>query len=214
MSPYYIHPFALVDTPSVGDATRIWAFTHVMSGAVIGENCNIGEHCFIESGAVVGDGVTLKNGNQLWDGVTLGDGTFIGPQVVFTNDRWPRSPRMNFARVRYLSDAWKLPTVVERGATIGAGAVLLCGIVIHEFALIGAGSVVTRDVPEHALVLGNPARLVGWVCCCGARISFRRSRARCSSCYLQFYLSERGVELRKFGSGKIRVVRPKRNTAA
>ena len=206
MPTSYIHPFALVDTSSIGDGTRIWAFTHVMDGAVIGENCNIGEHCFVESGSVIGSGVTVKNGNHIWAGVTLGDGTFIGPQVVFTNDRWPRSPRTDFARLRYMNDDWKLPTLVEHGATIGAGAVVLCGTVIHKFAFIGAGSVVTRDVPAHALVVGNPARAVGWVCCCGARIAFRRSLARCSSCSLDFSLTERGVELRRSSGATVAAV--------
>jgi acetyltransferase-like isoleucine patch superfamily enzyme len=167
---------ALVDG-SIGAGTAVWAFAHVQAGATVGVDCNVGEHCFIESGAVVGDRCTVKNGVAIWRGVTLEEGVFVGPGVVFTNDLRPRSPRMPHVSARYEDDRWLVPTTVERGATIGAGAMILAGVVIGSFAMVGLGAVVTRDVPAHALVVGNPVRTVGFVCECGLRRD-----APCPSC--------------------------------
>jgi UDP-2-acetamido-3-amino-2,3-dideoxy-glucuronate N-acetyltransferase len=159
-----IHPSALVETDQIGAGTKIWAFAHVMKDAVVGRNCNICDHVFIESGAVVGDGVTIKNSVLIWKGVTIGDYVFIGPNVVFTNDRCPRSPRMPAIRAMNREECdWLTPTTVGEGASIGANATILPGLSIGRYAMIGAGSVVTRDVPEYALVTGNPARVVGKV---------------------------------------------------
>jgi acetyltransferase-like isoleucine patch superfamily enzyme len=171
----FVHPTAIVETELIGPHTRIWAFVHVMANACIGANCNIGDHCFIESGAVIGDNVTVKNGNMIWDGIVLEDGVFVGPHVFFTNDRYPRSPRLPQARAKYADRGWLEPTVVRRGASLGAGATLLAGVTIGEFAMVGAGAVVTRNVPAHALVVGNPARVKGWVCECGRPLSFGSS---------------------------------------
>jgi UDP-2-acetamido-3-amino-2,3-dideoxy-glucuronate N-acetyltransferase len=159
----YIHPRALCETDRVGPRTRIWAFAHVMAGAVVGGDCNLAGHTFIEAGARIGDGVTVKNGVSIWDRVTVEDGVFIGPNAVFTNDRLPR------ASVKRSGDQL-LPTLVRRGATIGANATIICGITVGEGAFVAAGAVVTRDVPAHALVAGNPARRLGWVCACGERL--------------------------------------------
>ena len=160
MSDVYVHPFGLCESPNVGDGTRIWAFAHVMPEAVVGVDCNIGDHAFIESGARVGDRVTVKNAVLIWDRVTIEDDVFLGPNVVFTNHLRPRSgARDEFA-----------PTVVRAGATIGANATIVCGVTIGEHAFVAAGSVVTVDVPAHALVAGNPARFIGWVCDCGRRL--------------------------------------------
>src|SRR5215212_6427425 len=137
-----IHPTALVETEEVGEGTSIWAFAHVMEGARIGKNCNIGDHCFVESGAVVGNDATLKNGNMLFEGVTIQDGVFVGPHVFFTNDLYPRSARLPQARLRYSDKMWLLPTLVRQGASLGAGAVLLPGITVGEYAMVGAGAVV------------------------------------------------------------------------
>jgi acetyltransferase-like isoleucine patch superfamily enzyme len=177
-----IHSTALVETDAVGNGTRIWAFTHVLPGASIGANCNIGDHCFIETGCRVGNNVTIKNGNALWEGVTLEDGVFVGPSVVFTNDLYPRSPRLDGAGDRYRDKAWLVPTLVERGASIGAGAVVLAGVTIGAFALVAAQALVTRDVPAHALVRGSPAASVGWVCLCGQVLTEDDDVLACPAC--------------------------------
>lgn len=174
------HPTALVESRDIGPRTRIWAYAHVMAGARLGRDCNVGDHCFIEGGVRVGDGVTLKNGVMLWDGVTIEDYVFIGPGVVFTNDRCPRSPRFPGVAARYRERAWLSPTLVQQGASLGANATILSGLTIGRFAMVGAGAVVADDVPPHALVVGAPARLVGYVSQTGRRLRFTRSgEAKC-----------------------------------
>ena len=186
MDSVFIHPTAIVETQQIGPGTRIWALAHVMKSVSIGTNCNIGDHCFIESGAVVGDNVTIKNGNMVWEGVTLEDGVFVGPHVFFTNDRYPRSPRLPQARSRYKDRGWLLTTLVKQGASLGAGAVILAGITVGEFAMVGAGAVITRDVPAYTLMVGNPARAQGWVCQCGHPLRLRGETAVCSECGMAF----------------------------
>lgn len=159
----YVHPTALVESEKIGAGTRIWAFAHVMPGAVVGSECNVCDHAFIESGARIGDRVTVKNNVLLWDRVTVGDDVFLGPNVVFTNDH---NPRVRFKKTPDLFT----PTTVRSGVSIGANTTVVCGLTIGENAMIGAGSVVTRDVPAYALVVGNPARRIGWVCACGERL--------------------------------------------
>jgi UDP-2-acetamido-3-amino-2,3-dideoxy-glucuronate N-acetyltransferase len=150
---FFVHPQALCETTDIGEGTRVWAFAHILAGASIGADCNVCDGVFIEGGARVGDRVTLKCGVQLWDGITLDDDVFIGPNVTFTNDPFPRSKQYpdQFSRTR-----------VDKGASIGANATLLPGIRVGRQAMIGAGSVVTKDVPPHAIVVGNPARIVGY----------------------------------------------------
>jgi acetyltransferase-like isoleucine patch superfamily enzyme len=190
----YVHPTALAESRDIGEGTRVWAFSHVLEGARVGKNCNIGDHCFIESGAVVGDNVTIKNGNMIWEGVHLADGVFVGPNVFFTNDLHPRSPRLPEARERYAEKGkWLLPTMIGRGAALGAGAVILAGVKVGEYATVGAGAVVTRPVVAHALVVGNPARQIGWVCRCGKPLKFLRRRAKCKECGGSFRLTKEGV---------------------
>ena len=185
----FVHPTALVEAEEIGQGTRIWAFVHVMAGAVIGANCNIGDHCFIEGGAHVGDNVTIKNGNMIWEGVTLEDGVFVGPHVFFTNDLYPRSARLPEAQERYSNRDWLAPTLIRHGASLGAAAVMLGGITVGEFATVGAGAVVTHDVPPHALVVGNPARIKGWVCQCGLPVQLEEGTATCQSCHRYLVVS-------------------------
>lgn len=164
-----VHPTAICDAQSIGEGTSIWAFAHIMEDAIVGEHCNVCDHVFIESGAVVGSRVTIKNNALIWEGVTIEDDVFIGPGVIFTNDQYPRSRAMKQARQRYSNkDNWLVSTLVQKGASIGAGAIILGGAEIGRFASVAAGSVVTKNVPDHGLVMGNPARLVGKVCTCGA----------------------------------------------
>lgn len=160
---FWSHTLALVESNEVGAGTRIWPFSHIMAGAIVGKDCNIGEHVFVESGVVIGDGVTVKNGVALWEGVTIANHAFIGPYAVFTNDRRPRSPRLPVVRERYERRLWITQTVVGEGATIGANATILCGTRLGDFSMIAAGAVVTKDVPPFTLVKGVPARECGKV---------------------------------------------------
>ena len=152
---YNKHPSAIVETENIGSGTRVWAFVHILPGAQIGTDCNLCDHVFIENDVVVGDRVTIKSGVQLWDGVRIEDDVFIGPNVTFTNDPFPRSKQ-------YLEKYSK--TLIQKGASIGANATILPGITVGQNAMVGAGSVVTKDVPAGAYVSGNPARnLSGYV---------------------------------------------------
>jgi UDP-2-acetamido-3-amino-2,3-dideoxy-glucuronate N-acetyltransferase len=153
MNGVFVHEKALCETDQVGTGTRVWAFAHVLPGALIGKNCNICDHVFIENDVIVGDDVTIKCGVQLWDGIRLGNGVFVGPNATFTNDQFPRSKQY---------PEKFLETVVEDGASIGANATILPGIRISRSAMIGAGAVVTKDVPPNAVVVGNPALIVGY----------------------------------------------------
>ena len=173
-----IHPTALVATKSIGEGTRVWAFCNVLEGAVIGRDCNICDRCFIENDVVLGDRVTVKCGVSLYDGLRLEDDVFVGPDVVFTNDARPRSGVQLPSYPR---------TFIRSGASLGAGSVILPGVTVGRHALVGAGAVVTRDVPDFALVYGNPARRRGSVCRCGVSLRFVEGRASCA-CGRQFAL--------------------------
>ncbi len=199
MNNVRIHSMALVETEEIGEGTAVWAFAHVMRGAQVGRACNIGDHVFIESGAVIGNNVTVKNGNLIWEGVTLEDGVFVGPGVIFTNDLYPRSPRLALAHDRYSrKENWLVPTLVRQGASLGAGAVVVAGVTIGEYALIAAGAVVTKDVSPFALMRGNPARMAGWVCPCGqsrsAQFKFEAEQATCDVCGVQFRMRNGLIE--------------------
>jgi acetyltransferase-like isoleucine patch superfamily enzyme len=180
-SSVFIHPKAIVETAFIGQRTRVYAFSHILPGVRIGRNCNINDHCFIETGVRLGDNVTVKCGVSIWTGVTVEDDVFLGPNMVFTNDLAPRSKR-------YLQHHPE--TAVLRGASIGANATILAGTTIGEYAMVGAGSVVTRTVPSYALVYGVPARRHGYVCKCGSKLD---SRYRCSACNLRYEKTKMGL---------------------
>lgn len=154
MTDYFSHLNAIVESNQIGEATRIWAFVHILPGAVIGKDCNICDHVFIENDVKIGDRVTIKSGVQLWDGVRIEDDVFIGPNVAFTNDPFPRS--------KQYPDKFAL-TMIQKGASIGANATILPGLTIGQNAMVGAGAVVTKDVPPNSIVVGNPARIVNYV---------------------------------------------------
>ncbi len=158
----------------VGEGTRVWAGAHVMNGAKVGQSCNIGENCFIEGGVTVGNHVTVKNNVALYSGAVIEDDVFLGPSCVFTNVINPRAFVSRKAEFK--------ETLVRRGATIGANATLICGHTVGEFAMIGAGATVSRDIPAYALAYGCPATVHGWVCRCGEKIDLAGERAVCKAC--------------------------------
>jgi UDP-2-acetamido-3-amino-2,3-dideoxy-glucuronate N-acetyltransferase len=165
MSAPSIHPTAIIDEGArIGNGTRIWHFCHVMPGAVIGEGCNIGQNVFIDNNTRIGNGVKIQNNVSVYNGVTLEDGVFVGPSAVFTNVVNPRGFIERKSEFR--------PTLVQQGATIGANATIVCGVTIGRYALVGAGAVITKEVPAHALMTGVPARQTGWVSEAGLTLHF------------------------------------------
>ncbi len=188
---YFAHPLALIDSDEIGDRTRVWAFAHVLKGARVGCDCNIGEHAFIEGGATLGNNVTVKNGVSVWAHVIVEDNCFLGPHCVFTNDMNPRA---------YIKKGPEtlLPTLIKANSTIGANATIVCGNTIGRFAFVGAGSVVIRDVEEYAMVVGNPARQIGWMCECAAKLPMTASAAigeacACGQCHAEFVRVSSGL---------------------
>lgn len=179
----HIHEQAIVETDCIGQGTRIWAFTHILEKAVIGKNCNICDLTFIEGDVVVGDNVTIKCGVYLWDGLRIEDNVFIGPNATFTNDIRPRSKVYPSEYVQ---------THIKKGASIGANATVVCGITIGTWAMVGAGSTVTKDVPDYALVYGVPAKVQDYICQCGKNLIFKNSSADCT-CGKTFQVNEDGV---------------------
>ena len=164
MAEYFAHESSYVDEGcEIGAGTKIWHFTHVMTRARIGRRCNIGQNVVISPDVVVGDNVKIQNNVSVYTGVVLEDDVFCGPSMVFTN---VINPRSHVSR----KDEYQ-PTLVKRGATLGANSTIVCGHTIGTYAFVGAGSVVTRDVPDYALVIGNPGRIVGWVCRCGVKLT-------------------------------------------
>lgn len=180
MTDVFIHPKAVVDEGAdIGEGTRIWHFAHVRGTAKIGKGCNISKDVYIDGDVVIGNNVKIQNGVSVYHGVTIEDDVFCGPHMTFTNDMYPRA----------VSDSWEICKIlVKKGASIGANATIVCNTTLGEYCMIGSGSVVIRDVPAHGLVVGNPARLVGYVCKCGQPLKDEISRddksikMQCSKC--------------------------------
>jgi UDP-2-acetamido-3-amino-2,3-dideoxy-glucuronate N-acetyltransferase len=177
-----IHPTAEIEEGArVGPNTRVWHYAHIRSGAVIGSDCNFGHSVYIDHDAVIGNNVKLQNRVSVYRGVTLEDGVFVGPHTTFTNDKYPRAIAPDGHQLS--EEDWiPVQTRVKTGASIGAGCVVLAGVTIGAWAMVGAASLVASDVPDHGLVVGQPARLVGYVCRCGRRLNKSGPSWRCGSC--------------------------------
>lgn len=172
---YFVHQSSYVDEPvKIGHGTKIWHFSHIMKDCEIGNDCNIGQNVVISPGVKLGNGVKIQNNVSVYTGVVCEDGVFLGPSCVFTNVINPRSFIERKSEYK--------PTIIKQGASIGANATVVCGHNIGRYALIGAGSVVTKDVPDFALVVGNPGRVSGYVCKCGNKLSFDNEKAKCGAC--------------------------------
>jgi UDP-2-acetamido-3-amino-2,3-dideoxy-glucuronate N-acetyltransferase len=182
VSDFFVHPSSYVDDGcQIGEGTKIWHFTHVMSSAIVGRRCNIGQNVVISPGVEIGDNVKIQNNVSVYTGVILEDDVFCGPSMVFTN---VVNPRSHVSR----KDEYRR-TLVERGASLGANSTIVCGHTIGRYAFVGAGAVVTRDVPPFALVVGNPARITGWMCECGVKLASGATApndATCGTCGLTY----------------------------
>ena len=182
MAKYFTHDSSYVDNGClIGDGTKIWRFCHIMNEAIIGKNCNIGQNVVISSGVKIGNNVKIQNNVSVYTGVECEDNVFLGPSMVFTNIINPRSEIVR--RDKYLK------TLIKNGASIGANATIICGNIIGSYALIGAGAVVTKDIPDYALVVGNPAKQVGWVSEYGHKLEFDKKIAKCKESGQTYELS-------------------------
>ena len=180
---FFIHKSSYLDDgANVGKGTKIWHFSHIMAGTSIGENCNIGQNVVAGPNVTIGNGCKIQNNVSVYYGVTLEDDVFCGPSMVFTNVFNPR------AHVRRMEEA--RPTLVRQGASLGANCTVVCGVTVGRYAFVGAGAVVTRDVPDHALIFGNPARQHGWVCACGEKLD---SDLVCPTCALKYAEGQKGL---------------------
>jgi UDP-2-acetamido-3-amino-2,3-dideoxy-glucuronate N-acetyltransferase len=189
MPDFFVHPSSYVDDGcEVGEGTKIWHFSHVMSGARIGRRCNIGQNVVISPEVTVGDNVKIQNNVSVYTGVILEDDVFCGPSMVFTN---VINPRSHVSR----KDEYR-QTLVKRGASLGANCTVVCGVTIGRFGFVGAGAVVTKDVPDYALIVGNPGRISGWMCHCGVKLASGRippAEATCAACGSRFATAGDGL---------------------
>lgn len=178
---YFVHESSYIDEPcEIGEGTRIWHFSHIMQGCKIGKDCNIGQNVVISSQVILGNNVKIQNNVSVYTGVICEDNVFLGPSCVFTN---VINPRSHINRKNEYKE-----TIIKKGASIGANATIVCGHTIGEYALVGAGSVVTKDIPNYGLVVGNPAKLVGWVCACGEKIINNKNKYHCCNCDSEYKL--------------------------
>ena len=183
---YFVHESSYVDEPClIGKGTKIWHFSHIMKDSIIGENCNIGQNVVISPGVTLGNNVKIQNNVSVYTGVICEDDTFLGPSCVFTNVINPRS----FIERK---EEYK-QTVVKKGASIGANATIVCGYNIGAYAFIGAGSVVTKDIPDYALIVGNPGRVVGYVCQCGNRLEELETKYKCNTCNKEYEIKNENL---------------------
>ena len=188
MPDFFVHESSYVDDGArIGKGTRIWHFSHIMTGAVIGERCNLGQNVVVMPGTRLGNNVKVQNNVSIYEGVELEDDVFCGPSCVFTNVMNPRSHISRKSEYR--------KTLVKKGASIGANATIVCGSTLGQYAFIGAGAVVTSDVPDFALMVGVPARRVGWMCQCGLRLEVRDGRAACDTCGAGYQEAEGRIRL-------------------
>jgi len=181
MKQYFSHPQAIVESENIGANTRVWAFAHILPGAVLGSDCNVNDHTFIENDVIIGNNVTVKSGVYIWDGVRIQDNVFIGPNVTFTNDLRPRSKQY---------PGVFLKTVLEEWVSIGANATIIAGNTIGKYAMVGAGSLVTKNIPNNTLWYGNPAKFKGYICNCGEKLNGQFS---CSACGKQYSLQDGNI---------------------
>lgn len=174
-----IHSSSFVsEQADIGDGTQIWLFCQVREGAKIGKNCVFGKNIYVDADVVIGDNCKIQNNVSLYVGVTLEDGVFAGPHVCFTNDKHPRAVNPD-GSLKSATDWHVTKTLIKKGAALGANSTIVCGVTVGTWAMVAAGSVVSKDVPDHGLVVGNPARLVGYVCSCGERVKLEGDRAAC-----------------------------------
>lgn len=183
---YTVHPTSIVDDGcQIGQGTKIWHFSHVLKGSKVGKNCNIGQNVVIGPNTAIGNGCKIQNNVSVYDGVTLEDDVFCGPSMVFTNVMNPRAHIVRKSEYK--------PTLVKKGTTIGANATIVCGVTLGEYSFIGAGAVVTKDVPPYALMVGAPARRKGWMCACGVKLAFRKNQAKCEACSATYTLKNGSI---------------------
>ena len=186
MADYFAHESAYIDDGAViGKGTKIWHFSHVMPGAVIGERCNLGQNVVVMTGAKIGNNVKIQNNVSIYEGVELEDDVFCGPSCVFTN---VMNPRSHVSRKHEYQR-----TLVGRGTSIGANATIVCGTTLGRYSFVGAGAVITSDVPDYALMVGVPARRIGWVCQCGVRLTIKDGAATCTACGTKYRESNGGL---------------------
>ena len=180
--PVRVHPSSVVaESARLGDGTQIWLHCQVRENARIGKGCILGKGIYVDTDVTIGDNVKIQNNASIYAGVTIEDGVFVGPHVCFTNDKVPRAVNPDMS-LKGLEDWLVTPTLVKAGAALGANSTIVCGVTVGRWSMVASGSVVTKDVPDHALVMGNPARVVAWVCACGKRVQIdeRERRGACA----------------------------------